>query len=285
MATLAPTSVREGISLVDDSVEGVADCVVFPAERSRSVRLGVLMAAVVGGAGAASLLAGKADVANIAVYLLFALAFAGGLLSTWSPCGYSSLCLLRPVGRPSIRSFATYSWTMALHGLGYAAGAVILGGALGFAGWMVGLSGLSVLALVLLGALGVVYGAHQLGFLRVPYPQRRAQVPHDARQRFPVWVIGGLYGFSLGLNYLTYVQTPILYLVTAAAALSGHVGFAITIFLIFNAGRFLPMLANYLPVSDIDVQNWLARRQESAAMVDGALLAAAGSALLVLAAF
>ncbi len=285
MATLAPSSEREVVSLAQGMGEGVADCVTFPQETSRAVRIGVVVTAAVTGAAGASLALSHVGRADIVPSLLLGLGFAGGLLSTWSPCGYSSLCLLRPVGHYSWRSVVGYTPALLLHGVGYLAGALTLGGILGLAGSLVGLSGLSVGALLVLGLIGVVYGAHQLGFVRVPYPQRRAQVPHDARQRFPVWMIGGLYGFSLGLNYLTYVQTPILYLVTGAAALSGHVGFAIALFLAFNAGRFLPMLVNYLPVSDIDVQDWLARRQESAATVDGALLVAAGTALLVLAAF
>lgn len=285
MAALAPTSAREVVSFVDDRVEGVADCIAFPAERSRLARLSVLATAGASGAAAAGLVAGNVESPTAVSYLLFGLAFAGGLLSTWSPCGYSSLCLLRPVGNYSWRSLAAYSPTMALHGVGYVAGAIILGGVLGVAGLVAGMSGFSVGSITLLGLLALIYGAHQLGFLKVPYPQRRAQVPHDARQRFPIWVIGGLYGFSLGLNYLTYVQTPILYLVTAAAAFSGHVWFAIALFLTFNAGRFLPMLVNFLPITDIDVQTWLSRRQESAALVDGALLVAAGTALLGLAAF
>lgn len=265
----------------DAPVESVADCVVFPKEQSTALRAGVLAgSAVVGAAGA--YLAGSSS--GLTSGLLVALAFCGGLLSTWSPCGYSSLCLLRPVGRYSARSLARFTPAFLAHGLGYAIGAVLLGGALGFVGHLLGLSGASALAFAGLGALGLVYGAHQLGFLRVPYPQRKAQVPHDARQRFSITFIGGLYGLSLGLNYLTYVQTPILYLVTAAAFLSGDVTTAIALFVVFNAGRFLPMAVNYLPVSDIAVQNWLARRQESAAIIDGALLVAGGAALLTLAA-
>lgn len=284
MATLASSSERDVVSLVPDLGEGVADCVTFPQERSRPIRLGVLATAAIAGLAGAALSSAALDRTEIVSALLLALAVAGGLLSTWSPCGYSSLSLLRPIGRYSAHSLAGFTPTFVIHGLGYLGGALVLGGLLGLGGHLIGLSVASSGSLIVLGLIGVLYGAHQLGFVRVPYPQRRAQVPHDARQRFPIWVIGGLYGFSLGLNYLTYVQTPILYLVTAAAALSGQAGFAIALFLAFNAGRFLPMLANYLPVTDIDVQDWLARRQESAAVVDGALLVAAGAALLALAA-
>lgn len=263
--------------------EGVADCVVFPQERSRTVRLAVLAGAAGTGIAGAALASRSGHSAQATIALFAALTFAGGLLSTWSPCGYSSLSLLRPIGRPSARTLARYTPTFLLHGAGYAAGAVILGTILGLAGGVLGFSGLSLGALSGMGLAGLAYGAHQLGFLRVPYPQRRAQVPHDARQRFPMWFIGGLYGLSLGLNYLTYVQTPILYLVTAAALLSGDAASAILIFAVFNAGRFLPMAVNYLPVDDFAVQKWLARHQEDGALLDGALLAGAGAAFLTLA--
>lgn len=265
----------------DASGESVADCVVFPQEHSTLLRAGVLAGSAVLGSSAAYAAGFQGGHASA---ILIGLAFCGGLLSTWSPCGYSSLCLLRPVGRYSARSLARFTPAFMLHGLGYAIGAVLLGAALGFSGSLLGLPGASAITFAGLGALGLLYGAHQLGFLRVPYPQRRAQVPHDARQRFSMTFIGGLYGLSLGLNYLTYVQTPLLYLVTAAAFLSGDVAAAVVLFAVFNAGRFLPMAVNYLPVSDMAVQNWLARRQESAALIDGALLVAGGAVLLTVAA-
>ena len=64
--------------------------------------------------------------------------------------------------------------TFVLHGAGYALGALILGTALGGIGAVFGLAGFGTGALVLLALIGLIYGAHQLDFLRVPYPQRRA---------------------------------------------------------------------------------------------------------------
>ena len=284
MSTLTPPAGSEVIPFASAHADRVEDCLIFPNELSAKVRLGSLVGAASSGIVGAVLLSQPSSQEVAVPAILMGLSFAGGLLSTWSPCGYSSLCLLRPVGPYSIRSLRKYTPTFLLHGMGYAVGALILGCLLGMAGGLLGFGGVSFGALAVLGIAGLAYGAHQLGFLRVPYPQRRAQVPHDARQRFPVWFIGGLYGLSLGLNYLTYVQTPILYLVTAAAVLSGNIGAAILLFAAFNAGRFLPMAVNYLPVSDISVQNWLARRQEGAALLDGVLLVAAGAALLTFAA-
>ncbi|WP_238258323.1 methylamine utilization protein MauF, partial [Methylorubrum podarium] len=190
MTTLTPPAGGEAMPLVSTRSEGVADCLIFAQEYSGRTRLaGLVGAALVGAAGAAFTARIDAQ-ANTLPALFLGFSFVGGLLSTWSPCGYSSLCLLRPAGRHARSALVTYTPTFLLHGAGYALGAVILGGLLGLAGGLLGFAGTSVLTLAALGLAGLVYGAHQFGFLRVPYPQRRAQVPHDARQRFPMNHIG-----------------------------------------------------------------------------------------------
>ena len=264
-------------NLQADQTQGVADCIIFPGQYHASTRLLILSASALAGAGAAY---GMGD--GLASPLLVAAAFAGGLLSTWSPCGYSSISLLRPTGKGA-GAVANWLPTFAMHGLGYALGALILGTLLGAIGGILGLAGFATtFGLGLLAVIGLAYGAHQLDFLRIPYPQRRAQVPHDARQRFPKWVVGGLYGLSLGLDYLTYVQTPLLYLVTAAAILTGNIPEAIALIAIFNLGRYLPVAVNLLPVTDYQIQSWLGRHQERAAIADGAILTAVGAAFAVL---
>lgn len=261
------------------TIDRIPDVTDFPEASSRFARAIFMIASAAMGTSAAFFVFEGMPLYTVLIWLLFPLAFAGGLLSTWSPCGYSSVCLLRPNGSYSLRSVGAWLPTLGAHAVGYAAGGILLGGILGLVGYYAGLGTLHSYALPAFAAALVVYGAHQFGFLRVPYPQRRCQVPHDARQRFPKWVIGLLYGFSLGLNYLTYVQTPLLYAVTGAALFSGSVTFAIAIFLVFNLGRFLPLMANGLPVSDVQITAWLARNQERAASVDAALLVGAGFAI------
>ena len=261
----------------------VPDCVVFPDQLSAPARLGVLAAGLAAGIAGGFALKGAADPGQALWGVIGLAAVAGGVLSTWSPCGYSSISLLRASGK-GLRAAVGYIPTFAAHGLGYAAGALILGSLLGALGAILGFAGfatgfgLSVLALI-----GLAYGAHQLDFLRVPYPQRRAQVPHDARQRFPKWVVGALYGLSLGLDYLTYVQTPLLYMMTAAAVLTGNITHAIAIIALFNLGRYLPVAVNFLPIKDYAIQAWLGRNQERAAIADGAILIGLGAAFAVLA--
>lgn len=270
------------IPLAADDRVGVPDCIAFADAYSPAARRTILLASVVTGIAAGLGLAATIDPVASLWHLLVGAAFVGGLLSTWSPCGYSSISLLRQTGQGA---GALLRWlpTFAAHGAGYALGALMLGGLLGLLGAALGFAGLSTAVLAVLAGVGFVYGAHQLDFLRVPYPQRQAQVPHDARQRFRKSTIGGLYGLALGLNYLTYVQTPLLYLVTLVALFTGNVREAIAIFAVFNLGRFVPIAVNLLPVPDHAIQAWLARHQERAAMLDGALLVALGAALAVLA--
>ena len=279
---MATTS--EWVSGARGADQCVDDCTSFPTAFTPRRRRLILATSGVAGVGVALVAAPAASHGDLALWALVGAAFIGGVLSTWSPCGYSSVSLLRPVG-PSASAVVRWLPTFGMHALGYAAGAVILGGMLALLGGAMGLSGMSTTVIAVLAAVALIYGAHQLDFLRVPYPQRRAQVPHDARQRFPMLVIGGLYGLSLGLNYLTYVQTPILYVVTVAALASGEVGVAVGLLAIFNLGRFLPLAVNALPVRDYVVQAWMARNQERAAMLDGAILVALGAGLAVLALF
>ena len=274
------------MALIDqfpDIVEGqagVPDCQIFANEFSRPARLMILAASAAGGVAGGLALAGATDTTAAIGGTLGVASVAGGVLSTWSPCGYSSISLLRPIGKGA-RAVADWLPTFALHGAGYALGALVLGTALGGIGAILGLAGFGRAALVLLALIGLVYGAHQLDFLRVPYPQRRAQVPHDARVRFSKPVVGGLYGLALGLDYMTYVQTPLLYLVTAAAVLTGTIPEAIALIALFNLGRFLPVAVSALPVNDYQIQAWLSRNQERAAMADGAILVALGAAFAV----
>ncbi|MFC0340834.1 methylamine utilization protein MauF [Paracoccus niistensis] len=259
---------------------GVPDCQVFAEGFSGTARAAILGASAIAGAAGGLAMAGAPDIRAAVWGVLGVSAIAGGVLSTWSPCGYSSISLLRPTGRGA-KAVADWLPTFAMHGAGYALGALILGTALGGIGAILGFAGFGTAALVMLALVGLIYGAHQLDFLRVPYPQRRAQVPHDARVRFSKPVVGGLYGLALGLDYMTYVQTPLLYLITLAAVLTGNIPEAIALIALFNLGRYLPVAASALPVNDYQIQAWLARNQERAAMADGAILVALGAAFAV----
>lgn len=264
------------------SVASVPDAIDFSESSSSKTRMATMIMAVLIGVTGGSLLNNQGAGLGAVQSMFIVLALIGGFLSTWSPCGYSSLSLLRPAGKYSFGSVMRWSPTFLTHALGYALGALMLGGMLGLVGWAL-FSELPVTYMAAgMAVLALGYGAHQLGFLKMPYPQRRAQVPHDARFRFRSSTIGLLYGYALGMNYLTYVQTPILYIVTGVALLSGNVATAIAVIAIFNIGRCLPVAVNFLPISNQSVQAWLARWQERAVEIDGFLLLSIGSATLML---
>ncbi|MCX7631225.1 MAG: methylamine utilization protein MauF, partial [Geminicoccaceae bacterium] len=213
--------------------------------------------------------------------LVTGLAFLGGLLSTWSPCGYSSLATLRPWGRWSPTAVVAWLPTLAAHGLGYLLGGLLLGGVLALGAVALDVPRGASWPYLVLGGLACAYALDQIGVLRLPYPQRKAQVPHDVRFRWPMWRIGLFYGFALGLNFVTYVRTPILYLVVGAALLSGSAATALLLVLAVNLGRFLPLLVNAFPVTDRAVQQWLAEREQRSVVAGSAALALVGTTLIV----
>ncbi len=259
---------------------GIADSLVAEAGQSSSKRWVVLPLCI--GLGAlAGLSLPISGTETSALSILCLIAFLGGLLSTWSPCGYSSLSLLRPAEPYGLVSLGQWLPTLVAHAVGYLAGGLVLAAVLVIVGWLLPLGGLSGWVLVALGSMALAYGLHQLDFLRMPYPQRRAQVSHGARMRLPMWATGMLYGWQLGLNFVTYVRTPILYLVVVAGALSGSAAAVVLLLLSLNLARFLPLLVNILPLPDWAVQRWMAVHDQDAVLADAGILLFAGTLLLV----
>jgi hypothetical protein len=257
----------------------IADSPITYAERNWEKRWLFLLLPV-GAAMLAGVLVPGSAVESLTLPLLCLIAFAGGLLSTWSPCGYSSLSLLRPTEPYGLSSLVQWIPTLSVHALGYFAGGVVLAVGLAAAAWLLPGSGLFGATLAALGVLSLAYGLHQLGFVRMPYPQRPCQVSHGARLHLPMWRTGLLYGWQLGLNFVTYVRTPILYVVVAAAVLSGSVATVVLLILSLNIGRFLPMLVNALPLHDWTVQRWMAVHEQTAVRVDASVLLFGGTLLL-----
>lgn len=259
---------------------GVMDQNQFPGLVNRLIR-GTLAILTLGGGAYAAVVMTHAGISWFTP-LALVLAFAGGLLSTWSPCGYSSLSLLRPWGAHDNKQVMSWLPTFFAHGLGYAISGALLVGLLGLAGTMLFAPGFGGWPLALLGLLAIGYGLHCLGFIPMPYPQRKAQVPHKARNDMPMWRVGLLYGLILGSNFMTYVRTPIIYVVVGLAIISGSWLSAALLIAALNLGRWLPLIINAAPVSDVAVQRWLAANEERAVLFDGAFLTLAGAAFIVL---
>jgi len=148
------------------TVACVPDAISFAEPRSATKRFLTMAVALGAGFIGGSFLETQMTMSSALTLLFVVFALAGGFLSTWSPCGYSSLSLLRPAGRYTFGSVVRWSPTFLMHVMGYAAGALLLGGLLGLAGWVLFeklpfnymVAGLSVLS--------IGYGLHQFGFLK-----------------------------------------------------------------------------------------------------------------------
>src|SRR5690554_3827402 len=143
----------------------VPDAVSFSESKSPVTRFMILASAVALGVAGGSMVNASPVASGDALLGMFVLlALVGGFLSTWSPCGYSSLSLLRPAGNYSIGAAARWAPTFVAHAVGYALGALMLGSGLGLIGWLLFSSVPFSYAAMGLAVLAVGYGAHQLGF-------------------------------------------------------------------------------------------------------------------------
>lgn len=260
---------------------GVIDQNQFPGLAGRLIRMSLVVLGITTGVYGGFMMSATGSQALL-MPLILVLAFAGGLLSTWSPCGYSSLSLLRPWDEHGNKQVVGWLPTFFAHGLGYFISGAVLVGLLGLAGTMLFTPGLGGWSLLMIGLLAVSYGMHCLGLIPMPYPQRKAQVPHKARNDMPMWRVGLLYGLILGSNFMTYVRTPIIYIVVGLAVISGSWVSAALLIGALNLGRWLPLIVNTAPIPDATVQSWLAKNEERAVLFDGTLLTMAGAAFIVL---
>ena len=121
---------------------------------------------------------------------------------------------------------------------GFAVGAVaasaLVGAALGAVGALLG----TELAF-LVAALALLAAAREAGFVRLPLPQLRRQVPERWRSELPlpVWSVG--YGIGLGLGFLTFQPVATFWVACAAAVALGKPLAAGLCFAAYGAGRAL----------------------------------------------
>ena len=110
--------------------------------------------------------------------------------------------------------------SLALHALGAAVAAAIVGSLLAGAGALLG-APWGAPGAVLVVAAAALYVARELG-APVPVPQLRRQVPDWWRTFFPPHVAAFLYGLGLGPGFLTYLGHGTVVVVSVAAFASGR---------------------------------------------------------------
>jgi sulfite exporter TauE/SafE len=139
-----------------------------------------------------------------------------------------------------------WSATVTHYVLGSMLGGAVVGGLAGLVGAGLAALGLSLPGPWVLGVLAVlclVGGLLDLGVGNLRLPTVHRQVNEDWLARYRGWVVGGGFGFQLGLGVVTIVTTATVYVMLAAAVLSGSVGIGLVLGVVFGLARALPLLA------------------------------------------
>jgi hypothetical protein len=132
--------------------------------------------------------------------------------------------------------------SLALHAIGAAVAAAIVGSLLAGAGALLG-APWGVPGAVLVVATAALYVARELG-APVPVPQLRRQVPDWWRTFFPPNLAAFLYGLGLGPGFLTYLGHATVVVVAVAAFASGRPLLGAAVLAPFGLARGLgPVLA------------------------------------------
>jgi hypothetical protein len=215
--------------------------------------------------------------------VLAAAALVAGLTGTWSPCGFSMIETIGPVGHTGGR--ATTLAACITFTLGALVGAVVTFAGLAVAGSLFHGAdsriayGLAA-ALALAAAFAEARGAPIV-------PQVRRQLPEHWRRLMPMPIAAGLYGILLGLGFTTFVLTFGVFALAGIVFAVGDPVAGIAVGLAFGVGRALPV-ALVAPIAERDagirITELMAERPEilrGLRLGDAVALAAAAAALVV----
>src|SRR3954463_5364704 len=124
----------------------------------------------------------------------------------------------------------------------------------------------------------LVAAVHELGVVRIPWPQRRWQVPSSWRFIAPRWLPSALYGLLLGPGVLTYIPVATYYVLMAMAIFITDPGRAAAVFVLFAVAQLVPLYlvgrgAETFDAAAARITIWSGHRM-SLHRVNGALLAA-----------
>lgn len=174
--------------------------------------------------------------------LIFVIAIAAAVRSTWSPCGVSMLSTLTPLaehGRGH-RFLPTAFFYVA----GALLGGVTLGVGMAALAALVRVSGLSdTTALVGFALFALTASAFDSRIGGLDLPGSKRQVNELWLNVYRPWVYSGGFGWQIGTGMLTYLMTGGVYLLVAGAALSGDPMLALIAGVTFGGVRGLFIFA------------------------------------------
>lgn len=156
----------------------------------------------------------------------------------WSPCGLSMLSSLNPVSERARgnRFWITAGWYV----LGAVAGGAGLGSICASGAWLVGRTGVSEVALLVVASLAAVCCvASDLGIAGRSLPVHPRQVDERWLAVYRRWIYAAGYGVQIGFGFATYIMTSAVYLTAALAVLSTSWSAALLVGVVFGAVRGL----------------------------------------------
>ncbi len=172
-------------------------------------------------------------------------ALLAGLTGTWSPCGFSMIETIGPVGHRgglgiTIPACVTFN-------VGALAGGALTFGVLAGAGAL--LQGTDYRA-AYIAAIAIAIAGAVLELRGVPIlPQLRRQLPEHWRRVMPMPLAAGLYGVLLGLGFTTFVLTFGVFALAGIVFAVGDPAIGVAVGLAFGVGRALP-IALVAPIAD-----------------------------------
>jgi hypothetical protein len=110
-----------------------------------------------------------------------------------------------------------------------------------------------------------VAALHELGVVRILWPQRRWQVPSSWRFIEPRWIPSAMYGLLLGLGALTYIPVATYYVLLGMAVLISDPGCAASVFVLFAIAQLVPLYlvgrgAETFDAAAVRIRIWSGRR-------------------------
>jgi hypothetical protein len=161
-----------------------------------------------------------------------------GLTGTWSPCGFSMVETIGPVGhtggrRTTIAACATFLPGAVFGGMATFGSLAALGGLLHGAGGRA--------AYITAAAIALVAAAAEARGTPI-VPQIRRQLPEHWRRLMPMPLAASLYGVLLGLGFTTFVLSFGVWALAGISLAVGEPGAGLVIGAAFGIGRAVPIV-------------------------------------------
>jgi hypothetical protein len=172
----------------------------------------------------------------------------------------------------------SYWVSVALHALGAAGSAALLGAALGGAGTLLG-APWGYWGAIAVAIVATAYALRELVGVPVPIPDRHRQVPDWWRTFFSPHTSALLYGLGLGIGFLTFLSFGTFVVVALAALASGHPLVGVMLCAPFGAARAASVIVGRAALDADEAAKivdrlQLAGRGRGPAIVNGIALAA-----------